>query len=154
VLVTLLSIKLSDFSEIWVLYFGILFVTVILFAPYGLSGLLMMHAQFWRGPFGARIARLGRLAGAYLIAAIPALIMLAGGILLIEMIHHVAQKGAEGAQMHFLRRNYLTINTASVMPWVVGIAAMFGGFFAFRFTWPTVARAWHKALTDAQRSGA
>jgi len=154
VLVTLLSIKLSDFSEIWVLYFGILFVTVILFAPYGISGLLMMHAQFWRGPLGARFARLGRLAGAYLIAAVPALIMLAGGILLIEMIHHVAQKGSEGAMMHVLRRSYLTINTHSVMPWLVGVVAAFGGFFAFRLTWPTVASAWHKALSDAQRSGA
>ena len=153
IVVTLLSIKLSDFSEIWLLYFGILFITVILFAPYGLSGLLMMHAQFWRGPLGSKIARFGRLLGAYVIAAIPALIMLAGAILLIEMIHHVAQKGAEGANMHFLRRSYLTVNTRSVLPWVGGLIALFAGFFAFRFTWPTVANAWHRALLDAQRSG-
>jgi branched-chain amino acid transport system permease protein len=154
VLVTLLSIKLSDFSEIWVLYFGVLFITIILFAPYGLSGLLMMHAQFWRGPMGSRITRILRLLGAYIIAAIPAIIMLAGAILLIEMIHHVAQKGAEGANMHFLRRSYLTVNTHTILPWVGGLAAMIGGFFAFRFTWPTVANAWHKALLDTQRSGA
>jgi branched-chain amino acid transport system permease protein len=153
ILVTLLSIKLSDFSEIWVLYFGILFVTIILFAPYGLSGLLMMHAQFWRGPAGRSIMRLLKLLGAYIIAAIPALIMIAGAILLIEMIHHVAQKGAEGANMHFLRRNYLTVNTYSALPWIGGVIATIGGFFAFRFTWPTVASAWHNALLDAQRSG-
>jgi branched-chain amino acid transport system permease protein len=153
ILVTLLSIKLSDFSEIWLLYFGILFITIILFAPYGLSGLLMMHAQFWRGPVGRSITRLFKLLGAYIIAAIPALIMLAGAILLIEMIHHVAQKGAEGANMHFLRRNYLTVNTHTVLPWVGGVIAMIGGFFAFRFTWPTVASAWHNALLDAKRSG-
>ncbi len=152
VLVTLLSVKLSDFSEIWVFYFGVLFVTMILFAPYGLSGLLMMHAQFWSGPFGRRITRIGRLLGAYLIAAIPALIMLAGGILLIEMIHHVAQKGAEGANMHFLRRPYLTVNTYAVLPWVGATIALIGGFFAFRFTWPTVAKAWNDALVDTQRS--
>lgn len=153
ILVTLLSIKLSDFSEIWVLYFGIFFITIILFAPYGLSGLLMMHAQFWRGPFGSKITRLGKLFGAYVVALIPALVMIFGAILLIEMIHHVAQKGAEGANMHFLRRNYLTVNTHTVLPWVGGVIAMIGGFFAFRFTWPTVANAWHNALVDAQRSG-
>ncbi len=152
ILVTLLSIKLSDFSEIWVLYFGILFITIIMFAPYGLSGLLMMHAQFWRGPLGSRISRLGKLLGAYLIAALPALIMLAGAILLIEMIHHVAQKGAEGANMHFLRRSYLTVNTHTAWPWIGGLVAMIGGFLAFRFTWPTVASAWHQALLDTQRS--
>ncbi len=154
ILVTYLSLTLSDYSEIWVLYFGVLFVMIIMFAPYGLSGLLMMHAQFWKGPFGSRMARLGRLAGAYLVAAIPALIMLAGAILLIEMIHHVAQKGAEGANMHFLRRPYLTVNTHTVLPWVGALVAMIGGFFAFRFTWPTVANAWNNALHDAQRSGA
>lgn len=153
ILVTLLSIKLSDFSEIWVLYFGILFVVIILFAPYGLSGLLMMHAQFWRGPIGRRFSRIIKLLGAYLVAAIPALIMLAGGILLIEMIHHVAQKGAEGASMHFLRRSYLTVNTHTVLPWLGGVIALIAGFFAFRFTWPTVAKAWHDAVVDAQRSG-
>jgi branched-chain amino acid transport system permease protein len=153
ILVTLLSIKLSDFSEIWILYFGILFITIILFAPYGLSGLLMMHAQFWRGPTGRSISRLLKLLGAYIVALIPALIMLGGAILLIEMIHHVAQKGAEGANMHFLRRSYLTVNTYSALPWIGGVIAMIGGFFAFRFTWPTVANAWHNALLDAQRSG-
>ena len=153
ILVTLLSIKLSDFSEIWVLYFGILFITVILFAPYGISGLLMMHAQFWRGPVGKSLARLGKLLGAYLIALIPALIMIAGAILLIEMIHHVAQKSAEGANMHFLRRSYLTVNTHTVLPWIGGTIALIAGFFAFKFTWPTVAKAWNDALVDAQRSG-
>lgn len=153
ILVTLLSIKLSDYSEIWLLYFGILFISIIMFAPYGLSGLLMMHAQFWRGPIGIRITRIVKLLGAYVIAAIPAIIMIGGAILLIEMIHHVAQKGAEGANMHFLRRNYLTVNTRSFLPWMGGLIAIFAGFFAFRFTWSTVASAWHNALVDAQRSG-
>jgi branched-chain amino acid transport system permease protein len=154
ILVTLLSVQLSDYSEIWLLYFGLLFIAIIMFAPYGLSGLLMMHAPFWRGPFGSRISRLGKLLGAYVVAAIPAIIMLAGAILLIEMIHHVAQKSAEGANMHFLRRSYLTVNTHTVLPWIGAIVAMIGGFLAFRFTWPTVANAWHKAVLDTQRSGA
>ena len=71
---------------------------------------------------------------------------------LIEMIHHVAQKGAEGANVHFLRRHYLTVNTHAVLPWAGALIAMIGGFFAFRFTWPTVANAWNNALLDAQRS--
>lgn len=154
IIVTLLSIKLSDFSEIWVLYFGILFITIILFAPYGLSGLLMMHAQFWRGPLGSRIARFGKLFGSYLVAAIPALIMILGAILLIEMIHHIVQKSAEGPMMHFLRSSRFTVNTHTALPWVGGIVALIGGFFAFRMTWPVVAKAWNNALADAQRSGA
>ncbi len=83
----------------------------------------------------------------------PAIIMIVGGILLIEMIHHVAQKTAEGADMHFLRRHFLKVNTHSALPWIGGIVAVIGGFFAFRFTWPVVSNAWNAALLDAQRSG-
>lgn len=154
VFVTFLSLRLSDFSEIWLLYFGILFITVIMFAPGGLSGLIMMHIPMWRGPWGARLARLGKLAGAYLVAALPALIMVGGGILFIEMVHHVAQKSAEGANMHFLRQHAWIVNTHTVWPWVLAVGMLIGGFFIFRSTWNLVSRAWHYALDDAMRGGA
>lgn len=152
IFVTLLSIRLSDFSEIWQLYFGLLFISMILFAPGGLSGLLMIHVPLLRGSSGERIARLGKLAVSYVIALIPAAVMVVGAILLIEMIHHVAQKTAEGPSMHFLRNHAWTVNTQSFVPWVISIAMMIGGFFLFRMTWPIVARAWNEAAANAQRS--
>ena len=56
--------------------------------------------------------------------------------------------------MHFLRSSRFTVNTHTALPWVGGIVALIGGFFAFRMTWPVVAKAWNNALADAQRSGA
>ena len=44
ILVTYLQIMLSDVTEIWQLYFGLMFIAVVMFAPGGLAGLLMMHA--------------------------------------------------------------------------------------------------------------
>lgn len=152
ILIQLLSVKLSDFTEIWQLYFGILFITVILFAPGGLAGLLMMHAPLWRGPMGTRFARMGRLLGSYLIALVPALVMVIGASLLIELIHHVAQKSAEGPAMHFLRLRWLTINSHSLLIWAGAVVALVGGFLAFRMTWPIVRKAWNDAAADAQRS--
>ena len=40
---TYLDTMLSDITEAWVLYYGIIFVLVIAFAPQGLSGIIIMH---------------------------------------------------------------------------------------------------------------
>jgi len=48
ILVTWLQVMLSDITEVWQLYFGLLFVGMVIFAPFGISGLLMMHAPLWR----------------------------------------------------------------------------------------------------------
>jgi branched-chain amino acid transport system permease protein len=151
ILVTLLSLRLSDVSEIWQLYFGLLFIGMIIFSPGGLSGLLMRHAPLWRGPLGIRLAGFGKLLLSYLIALIPALVMIAGAVLLVEMVHHVAQKTAEGPTMHFLRQNAWTIDTRSYTPWIAGIAMTIGGFYLFRMTWPIIERAWNDAAAQTRR---
>jgi len=154
IFVTLLSLRLSDFTEIWQLYFGLLFIGMIVFSPGGLSGLLLLHAPLWRGPFGTRLAGFGKLLVSYLIALIPALVMIGGAVLLVEMIHHFAQKTAEGPTMHFLRQNAWTIDTQSFTPWIAGIVMTIGGFYLFRMTWPIIERAWNDAATRARRDAA
>ena len=34
---------LSDLTEVWQLYFGLMFIAVVMFAPGGIAGLMMMH---------------------------------------------------------------------------------------------------------------
>ena len=48
VLVTYLQNMLSDITEVWQLYFGLLFIAVVMYAPGGLAGLIMMHRPAWR----------------------------------------------------------------------------------------------------------
>ena len=43
IFVTFLSLGLSDLTQVWQLYFGLIFIAVVLFAPGGITGLLMMH---------------------------------------------------------------------------------------------------------------
>src|SRR3954454_18850353 len=72
ILVTYLQIMLSDVTEIWQLYFGLMFVAVVMFAPGGLAGLLMMHAPLL-------LARtLHRLAGPYVLLSGAAAIVAIG----------------------------------------------------------------------------
>jgi branched-chain amino acid transport system permease protein len=136
VLVTYLQIMLSDVTEVWQLYFGLLFIAMVMFAPQGIAGLLMMHRPLWskRG--------LPKVAAAYAIALPPALAMLTGVALVIEMTYRLAVKAADGPDMTFFT---VPLAANHLLAWLSAGALMAGGFALFRLTWPVVAAAWANA---------
>ena len=60
VLVTYLQLRLSDLTDIWQLYFGVLFIGVVLLAPGGIAGWIAMHVEAWRRGELARLRHLTR----------------------------------------------------------------------------------------------
>jgi branched-chain amino acid transport system permease protein len=147
VLVTWLEVMLSDLTDVWQLYFGLLFIAVVMFAPNGIAGLVMRLEPLWQArAYGSML----RLAFAYLIAVGPALLLLAGLILVIEMGYHISVKASEGPTISLF---HLTLNTTSVLPWFAAAVLIGGGFFLFRLTWPIVDGVWHNALARAQGAG-
>jgi branched-chain amino acid transport system permease protein len=146
VLVTWLELMLSDVTDVWQLYFGLLFIGMVMFAPRGIAGLVMMHEPLWQArAYGSML----RLALTYLIALIPALALIAGLILVIEMAYHVSVKASEGPTISLV---HVALNTTSATPWVVAAVLVAGGFFLFRLTWPLVGAAWHDAFMLAHGS--
>ena len=75
IFVTLLSLGLSDLTQVWQLYFGLIFIAVVLFAPGGITGLVMMHRPLLKA------GTLTKVLPSYLIALVPTLAMIAGLIL-------------------------------------------------------------------------
>jgi branched-chain amino acid transport system permease protein len=147
ILVTWLEVMLSDVTDVWQLYFGLLFIGVVVFAPRGIAGLLTMHAPLLRArSFGS----LRRLALSYLVAMTAAFPTLVGIIAIIEMTYHRAVKGSEGATISLFR---LTLDTMSITPWVAAVVMLVGGFLLFRMTWRIVGTAWHHAVLVAQAAG-
>jgi branched-chain amino acid transport system permease protein len=140
ILVVYLQLMLSDLTSVWQLYFGLLFIAMVMFAPFGLAGLIMMHRPLWRA------RALHRVLPAYLLALVPLLVMLAGTILMVEMFHHLAVKAAEGPAMNFAG---IPFQANAVGPWLVGILAAGGGFVLFRRTFGVVAEAWNRATAPA-----
>ncbi len=141
ILVTYLQVMLSDVTEVWQLYFGLLFVGMVMFAPFGIAGLLMMHAPLWRA------GTLARVVPAYLLAFAAALILLTGVILLIEMTVHLSVKASDGPMMSFLR---IKFSTHSVLPWVVAALLIGVGGWLCRRVWPAAAAAYNEALARAR----
>jgi branched-chain amino acid transport system permease protein len=92
-LVTYLQTMLSDHTEIWQLYFGLLFIGIVAFAPGGLAGLVALHAPLWRA------RSLHRVLAPYALAIPPTAAAVAGALLLIEMAYHALAKGGDGPGM-------------------------------------------------------
>jgi len=141
ILVTYLQVMLSDVTEVWQLYFGLMFIGMVMFAPGGLAGLLMMHAPLWH----ARVVH--RVLPAYLLALVPGLVTLVGASLVIEMSYRLLVKASSGPDMVFLT---VPFDAAGPLPWVIAAVLLVGGFWAFRRTWPVVADAWNDALRQAR----
>jgi branched-chain amino acid transport system permease protein len=144
IIVTYLQVMLSDVTAIWQLYFGLLFIVIVMFAPNGIAGLLAMHQPLWRAGV------LHRLVPAYLVGLVPLAVMTLGAILAIEMAHRFAARASDGPDMAFLR---IPLDVTRPLPWLVAAAMTIGGFLLFRRTWPYVASAWNDATLAARGRG-
>src|SRR4030095_84502 len=76
VLVTYLQNMLADITEVWQLYFGLLFIATVMYAPGGLAGLFMMHGPIWRAGASAGVL------AAYALILVPIALVTVGAVLL------------------------------------------------------------------------
>ena len=80
ILVTYLQLGLTGLTSVWQLYFGIIFIGIVMFAPGGIAGLLMMHRPL------VRAGTLWTVIPSYLVAIVPTLALACGVILTIETV--------------------------------------------------------------------
>jgi branched-chain amino acid transport system permease protein len=145
VLVTLLQSALSNYTQAWLLYFGLFFLVIIMFSPGGIASLIALHKPVWH----ARLVK--RLVPSYAIAAIAGLFMLAGFFALIEMIYHFEAKETSskafsyfGLMLDPMQARYW-IGTAIVF--CIGMALVYG-------VKRVVGRAWDNLTVELQQKGA
>jgi branched-chain amino acid transport system permease protein len=141
VIFTFLQSMLSDYTGIWLLYLGILFLATVLFVPTGLAGVLVMHAPAWRR------GRVMRLAGPYLAVALLALVAAVGAIGLLEMVHFaVTASPAETTQRLF----WVAVRTRTPWPWLAFAALLVIGMLGARRAGPRAAAAFAEASGAAR----
>ncbi|RBP04619.1 amino acid/amide ABC transporter membrane protein 2 (HAAT family) [Roseiarcus fermentans] len=135
IIVTFLQINLSDLTSAWQLYFGLMFIAVVSFAPGGVAGLLFRH---WEA---ARSGAWHRLAPAYAMVAPGLVAALIGVVMLIELGNR--RLTDEGSPMTMFG---VAIDPSSIAPWATALGLFAVGAAATRLLWPKVADAW--ALVD------
>jgi len=130
VVLTLMNSLLSNYSELWMLYLGIMFLLTVMFLPRGFAGFIMMHQLAWvRG-------NMKMLIKPYLITGAPSLLFALCVIALIEMSH------TDEEVFHYLG---LALNPASAISWMILLAAAGGAFFAVKKSLPQLNDAWETA---------
>ncbi len=142
VLMTFLQISLSDYTGAWLLYVGLMFVVVVMYAPWGLAGLLLMHqpmiaAGTWK-----------RVIPAYATVLVPVVMLAVGMVLLIETAHHLLVKASDGPAMRVLWMNY---QANSPLVWIAVVALLVAGAVLLKRFGPRAADAFHAAAQEAQR---
>ena len=143
IFVTFLSLGLSDVTPVWQLYFGLIFIAVVVFAPGGITGLLMMHRPLLKA------GTLTKVVPSYLVAFVPTLAMIAGLILAIEIIVHYSREPRRRFPYQGFRR------PASMRP--TGMSGrwrrswLVGGYWVARKTWTFVGHAWDDATSVREK---
>ncbi len=108
VLMVLASVLLSEFTKAWLLYLGLVFLFMVMYAPGGIASLIMMNLRV------AAFGKLGRLWTAYLALGGTALTVLAGTAAMIEMVYHLQLNEALGPTLRFAG---VTLDARSVDAW-------------------------------------
>ena len=129
ILVTLLTSYLSDITPAWYLYLGAIFVSMVMFAPGGLAGLIAMHAPIRQ--LGSRCQL--SMIPSYSLAFCTSLITLAGGVGIIEMLYFHSTTAVRDATMTLYGIN---LSVSSFWPWLACFALLCLGYYGCTKTYP------------------
>jgi branched-chain amino acid transport system permease protein len=140
VVFTFLQSMLSDYTGMWLLYLGIMFLATVLYVPAGLAGLLMMHAPAWRA------GRFRRLLGPYAVTALLGLLAAVGVMGLLEMVHFMA---AAPTSRSTKRLFWMTVHVRTLWPWLAFAALLVAGALGVRRAAPRAAAAFSEASRPA-----
>jgi len=137
VLLVLASVLLSEITKAWLLYLGLVFLLMVMFAPGGVASLIMMNL---------RVARFGRFKPFWTLYAgliATGALVVVGAAALVEMVYHVQLNSALGPEVPFAG---LTLDTSSVGSWLAAAAVALVGLGLLEIVRRRFAKAWGAAL--------
>jgi branched-chain amino acid transport system permease protein len=135
VLVTFMQLSLANITHAWLLYFGLLFMGMVLWAPNGLAGLIMIHEPVWKAGL------MKRLLPSYARAALPALILFLGAMILIEINYHLSLSTDPTTPMKLFK---IKFSAQSPVSWGVALGLVVIGFWFLRRAIRGVNESWQE----------
>lgn len=118
------AIALSEYTKAWQLYLGVFFVLIVMYAPGGLSSLILMNLRVMK--FG----KLKRLLDPYFGVIVAALALAFGVVLMVEMTYHLTLDIALGPVVTVFGFPY---DTGRPEAWVFAASVVAGGAIAFEY---------------------
>ena len=119
------SIALSEYTKAWQLYLGAFFVILVMFAPGGLSSLILMNLRVMK------FRKFGALLDPYFGVIVSGIALALGLALVVEMTYHLTLDIALGPQVRFFG---FALDTQRPEAWVLAITLVGASFAAFDYT--------------------
>ncbi|TDP80695.1 amino acid/amide ABC transporter membrane protein 2 (HAAT family) [Aquabacterium commune] len=141
VLLVLASVLLSELTKAWLLYLGLVFLLMVMYAPGGIASLLMMNVRV------AAYGMLRRLWTSYLALAGTALTVLVAVAVIVEMIYHIKLNEALGPQMSFAG---VMLDTRGTDAWVGALLLLATGVGLFEASRRQFVRHWGQVQGDIE----
>ncbi len=144
IVVVLLQSGVSLLSNAWLLYVGVLFIVMVIYAPGGILGLIMQHAPI------RRTGRIGELVLPYIRIFLPGVVLMLGFVLLVELTSFTTIGAAQGK---IFKIGDTVVNTQLAGPWVAALFALVAGTIWMRYEFRIFKVTWDALMDDAKRRG-
>ena len=133
VLMVFATVLLSELTKAWLLYLGVIFLVMVMYAPGGVASLIMMNVRV------AAYGLLRKLWTSYLALAGTLATTLLGVSAMVEMVYHIKLNEALGPQMSFLGAE---INTRGMDAWLGASLLVIVGAGLFELSRRTFVQQW------------
>ena len=137
---TYLDTMLSDITEAWVLYYGVIFILVIAFAPQGIAGIIVMHEPIIRN----NPSLLKKLVLPYAIFLVSIIILTIGFTSIIELIHSLK------SNKDSLKVYWLNINNNNIFIWMLFSLIFISGILLTKKCFRLVKEKWNDVLDEVK----
>jgi branched-chain amino acid transport system permease protein len=142
VLMVLAFVLLSELTKAWLLYLGLVFLFMVMYAPGGIASLIMMNLRV------ASFGRLRELWVSYLALGVTALVTLFGAAAMIEMVYHLKLNAALGPTLSFLG---VTLDATGLNSWFGSAFVMVTGLGLFELARRVFVRQWGEIQEDIEK---
>jgi len=139
VLITLLQSGVSLMSNSWLVYVGVLFITMVMFAPQGIMGLIAAHGPIVRG------GRFGKLLLPYVRVIVPCLVMVLGFVGVVELASFLTIGAAQGKVLVLFGHK---IDEHDVLPWLAALICLAVGTSWFALEARSFRRVWDGLMSE------
>jgi branched-chain amino acid transport system permease protein len=142
VLMVLAFVLFSEFTKAWLLYLGLIFLFMVMYAPGGVASLIMMNLRL------AMFGFLRRLWVSYLALAVTALVTLLGAAAMIEMVYHLQLNSALGSELLFMG---VRLDSKGLNSWFGSLFVLATGLGLFEACRRQFAKEWGQIQEDIEK---
>jgi branched-chain amino acid transport system permease protein len=135
------AVALSEYTKAWQLYLGVFFVLLVMYAPGGLSSLILMNLRV------LKFKKFARLRDPYVGLLLAALALAFGTVLIIELMYHVTLNVGQGPEVRLFG---FVFDTTRAPGWVFAVSTLTAAAIAFEFYRRRFKEKWDEAQVEIE----